>query len=361
VYIDGTNTGSTSGWLTTSDAAKVDPLAISQGTGQGLEGFETADPDNTFEGPKPPAVGQRLTIKDLKKTAGDLQAHATNVKTQSNKAMAGVQQKKYMKQYGQSAYPFLDTTKGLLKTVLQYQSPTNSKVLPVANVIDVLKNTPSTSSLIRPFIDGLIASTDTKDTDKQARINTINYLIGEINTSTSQEAMPLSSSSMTASEILVDATYNGTIPRINILNKPYVEFEINTVYPFQKNEGDESIGAFGVVPTPPQNPYPEYIANDVHAQFLADLEVFRKPLIFALLRLDYPNYVPYYQVSAPTVAPIKTPGQAKKENFTGVYPGIYHDNDATSWAETFYYGSLTLLALYMFYRLYRKHTDAFPW
>ena len=409
VYIDGTNSATTSGWVTPNDQSNIDPLAISNR----VEGF--ADLGSSL--PPLESAGTILSTASLNQTASDLTNHVTTVSNNVKAQSIANTRARYMATYTAQLYPFLTTANvcspgttlapdtnptEMLYTFINYVSPTQSTTMPMSTVIDVLKSTVSLSGAIeiQPFVNGLIQA------GNQSQQNLLNYLSSlveasvvkpsatpylltllpswtpgdsnptenddDTDVSNFQCTVPITTSVPTPPST-VPGTPDSPVPPQYIVNPEYVSYQNQYIqyqnqytryqnkylYYYQTYVYGFVPSAFNLVaPENPygnnpcannpyvNNPYSEYIPNPAYCSFISALEVLRKPIIDAFIALDVPS------------SSSNTPALLVQESYTDyAYAPLDDDMD---WITLFYYGSLTLLGLYLFYCIYRKHTPRFP-
>lgn len=389
VYIDGTNTGTASGWILTSDMSTIDPLAIStsSSTGQTVEGFDTS----VLSLASP--AGSMLKPSDTGAMVGNLKNHVQTENKKATQQTIQTQIARYTATYGPTYYPFLSmtpicnpsaattapgsTTGEMLNAFITYVSSTQSTTMPLDTVVnvlqmtsvsgdvqafqsDILKNTGSQQSLLQ-----YLSTTEQSITTKPPVSPYLTPLLPSWNRGDpspfgedglSDQPLPTPPASSPPSTVP-----GSPVPPQYIVNPDYVSYQ-NQYIQYQNQYTQyqnmylyyQDTNVNGFVPTTfnlvaPANPYannpytnnpytnnpnPEYIINPAYCSFITGMEAFRKPIINAFVQLDYPDLYSNTQ-----------------EGFTTVVL----DTNRVDWLEVAYYSALCMIGLYVVYCIYRKH------
>ena len=343
VYIDGTNTATANGYVLSSDMQNIDTLAIAPT--KTVEGFATASAPLILD---PNSANGRID------TAKVLQQHsAIQAATKANSI--GLYQQQYDASYGQPAMSILD----LFVTYINYNSPVVTDAsFSIATILSTFKLCST-----KPTIP--LCSSTTSSVPSTAKptvpLNRYNQKSADVSAQAAANNQASKAKQANVQVLPSDSSANLFITEIlDFINKPSMTAYIQ-----------------GYQPGPP---LPQYLVNDVGFEYdqeqsktlnpeyvaftkkycmypidLSEFEVYRKLIITQMLKLDHPEL--FSGSPAPALAPASA--TTNNESFVAyreygqLSPANYKYNSSDV-IQAFYVGSLTVIGLYMCYRIYKK-------
>ena len=294
IYIDGANSGSASGWVLQSDISGIDPLAINNSTVS--EGFETIT--------LPPS-GSSMTMGDLVSSV-----NKSTQKTQDNinETVKPQYVTQYNTTYSLSNVPILS----LFPKFINYTSTTTYNSMTMDTIKQIFQppaNASYTSTFTRSFINGLLT--------------------------------PVPDTSITPPPMTNPKLAQLSIPEPQLTQQQMITYLNNsTNQPKQYLPAPKYGGYMNAISA-------EQLTNPEYTNFLADLEMYRAPIINQFLILDYPQYFSASPASAPTAVESFTSNTSSSTLEAKAY------SMGNDYIAQFYLMSLALIGLYMFYRLYQ--------
>jgi len=340
VYIDGTNTATANGYVLSSDMQNIDTLAIAPT--KMVEGFATADtskldPSAIASGGKMPSMSDVSTVYK-------------NVHSASTSNMKTSIQNHYDSSYG--SMPILD----LFIEYITYVSPI---VKDASFSINAIKSTFKLCS-VQPTISCANQTSPAEaSTQPPLPVNRYNQHMADV---AQQLSATNQSNNAKANQVKVlPSDSSANLFMIELLKFTDKSSMISYIQGFQ-------------IPTPPQ--YDTYNAlndmnsdkmdqrlNPEYAPFiekycmytinLADFEVYRQLIILQFEQLDYPQFFSGSPVPAPASANTNNESFVAYREYGQLSPANYKYNSSDV-IQAFYVGSLTVIGLYMCYRIYKK-------